>query len=528
MLHILVIKIFRIMDIKSIISNITISRDLICTILVSLITFLILRTAHFVYIRKKRFQIFKYYGIPGPEPNLLDGSWIEYHRHNDKLDMDVRLSKKFGKVYGVFFGDEPNLIVTDLEMIKKIFVEKNGAFRERGKVVLDLPISHGLLYAKRDRWRALRNMLAPSFAKFHRLEGSSGRQIEITIQNLVDYIEKKVNLSEIKGEIAQLDILSLMKASSLHLISSMAVRLPDVQVKEAEKNVEAFDQFADKGAEGLIVLPVIIPFFKGILSFLIKHLEYSEIVTKLYATLNATIDQGLAKLRRRKRRRGSRKGSMHNKAPGEEQIIDSMIRLHHENRLSRIELIGTAEIILYAGYETTSTTLAYAFWIIAKHLDIQERLRQEIKVYGIESNYLRLVIEETLRLYPAAPYITTRLATRTINVNGWVIPEGTKVLYNSYLIHRNPEIWDDPESFNPDRFLNKANIHTCAYAPFGLGERRCMAYQLAMLEMKMIICSVLVRYRLLLKGPQVLKLKASGFVTTKSTEKLILGIERLE
>jgi cytochrome P450 len=105
-----------------------------------------------------------------------------------------------------------------------------------------------------------------------------------------------------------------------------------------------------------------------------------------------------------------------------------------------------------------------------------------------------------MRLFPPA-WVVPRLARKTDEVGGFVVPKGTVVSIVPYLIHRHPSFWPEPERFDPDRFLpeRSADRPRHAYLPFGLGQRMCIGAALAQLEMKLILRAVLQRGRLQLQ-----------------------------
>jgi len=126
------------------------------------------------------------------------------------------------------------------------------------------------------------------------------------------------------------------------------------------------------------------------------------------------------------------------------------------------EIAASSMSFLLAGYETTANTLAYASYLLALNPEIQDKLQAKIDEY-FESNpeasiydatqevqYVDMVIQEALRMYPPAPR-TTRHAQKTIEINGVTIPEGVSVLIPIQLFHYNPEYWTEPEKFDPER-----------------------------------------------------------------------------
>ena len=109
----------------------------------------------------------------------------------------------------------------------------------------------------------------------------------------------------------------------------------------------------------------------------------------------------------------------------------------------------------------------------------------------------RRVIEETLRLYPPT-WLTARSPGEDDSIDGYAIPAGALVLLSPYLTHRHPEVWDDPERFDPDRFMaaRAATRPAFSYFPFGGGPRRCIGSAFATMEMQMIVATVAQHYRL--------------------------------
>lgn len=480
-------------------------------------TYFSLRIFFFIRARKSIYQIFKYHGIPGPEPSLLDGNLRELQKNDTPFIVEEQMAKKYGKCYGIFIGDEPSLIITDLDMLKKIFIDDTTSFKERTRLFLDVPLAEGILFTKYPRWKFMRKAMSPVFGRFTMREVPAADFIERSVKLTLEYINNKVEQNDTKT--ADIDISDLMKSTALHLITSLSISLPDVQVKENEENVKNLDNYLRTVDNGVILFTIRFPIMRPFIQFLANRFEHSKTLGLIYKHLNNKIDQTLKSIR------------IHNSesiSPEQIQLIDLLIKLHHEGKMTRKEILGNAEALLFAGYDTTSTTLTYISWVLAKYPSIQKELRDEIKAHGVESKLLERVINETMRLYPTVVTFTTRLATRTVEINNWTIPQGTCVVYNSWLMHHDADLWPNPEVFDPNRFKEGTVIHPCAFAPFGLGERRCIGYKLALLEMKMVICDLLLSYELELKSPQTLDLIAHATALTQPKEKVILKLRKLE
>ncbi|CAH1398070.1 unnamed protein product [Nezara viridula] len=161
---------------------------------------------------------------------------------------------------------------------------------------------------------------------------------------------------------------------------------------------------------------------------------------------------------------------------------------------------------MFEGHDTTTSSLTFAIWILGKHQDVQEEVYREVSeiLVGQEPTYedfqkmtyLDRVLKESMRLYPAVP-IVARQATHDVVLphNGYTIPKGAYLNVMIYPLHRREDLFPDSEKFNPDRHL-KPHKHAYAYIPFSAGPRNCIGQKFAMLNMKVIISSLLLSYKI--------------------------------
>ncbi|XP_058797636.1 cytochrome P450 4C1-like isoform X2 [Phymastichus coffea] len=175
-----------------------------------------------------------------------------------------------------------------------------------------------------------------------------------------------------------------------------------------------------------------------------------------------------------------------------------------ENPLTLEEIREEVDTFMFAGHDTTSAGISWALFALGNAPDVQKKVHKELKeVFGSgtepattkqlnQLKYLDRVIKEVLRLYPSAPLIGRKLDKDAV-IDGYSIPKNTILNIHIYQLHRNPEVWDDPERFDPDRFLPE-NIHTkspYAYVPFSAGPRNCIGQKFAMLELKTALTAIL-------------------------------------
>jgi cytochrome P450 len=180
-----------------------------------------------------------------------------------------------------------------------------------------------------------------------------------------------------------------------------------------------------------------------------------------------------------------------------------------EEKMDDEEVNDHLVTLLSAGHDTTAYFSAYLIYLLAVHQDAQDRLRAEImkQLNGrsevvaddvVEMKFFNCVMQETMRLYSIIPCVTRACRQSThIKENGVTIPAGANVLIPMFLINRDPELWDEPSKFKPERFEASTGFFTNAkngYFPFGYGARTCIGNTLAQMESCVFIAKLLLRY----------------------------------
>jgi cytochrome P450 len=188
---------------------------------------------------------------------------------------------------------------------------------------------------------------------------------------------------------------------------------------------------------------------------------------------------------------------------GRTDILSLLVeaRDEHGEPMRDDELVDEMFTLLMAGHETTATSLAWIVWHLLNHPEAMETLRQEIAdVTGggpLEAQhlprleYLDAVIKESMRLTPVATMVARRLHAPA-RIGGIDLPAGTSVGANIYMAHRRPDVWRDPERFDPARFVG-ARPNPFTFFPFGGGVRCCLGAAMATFEIKTVLPEVLSR-----------------------------------
>ncbi|XP_022351174.1 sterol 26-hydroxylase, mitochondrial isoform X1 [Enhydra lutris kenyoni] len=203
------------------------------------------------------------------------------------------------------------------------------------------------------------------------------------------------------------------------------------------------------------------------------------------------------------------------RGPDEVQISGYLHFLLTRGQLSTHDAMGSLPELLLAGVDTTSNTMTWALYHLSKNPEIQAALHKE--VVGVvpagqvpqpkdfaHMPLLKAVLKETLRLYPVVPMNSRVITEKEIEVNGFLFPKNTQFVFCHYVVSRDPDIFPEPESFQPYRWLRKNQPaalgvqHPFGSVPFGYGVRACLGRRIAELEMQLLLSRLIQKYEVVL------------------------------
>ena len=171
------------------------------------------------------------------------------------------------------------------------------------------------------------------------------------------------------------------------------------------------------------------------------------------------------------------------------------------------QLRDEAVTIVLAGHETTANALAWTWYLLAQHPEVEARLHAELdRVLGDrlpttddlrQLAYTEMVVKESMRLYPPIPTIA-RLAMENLVIGDYPVRKGLIISLSPNVIHHDPRWYPEPDAFRPERFTkeNEKLLPKCAYLPFSTGPRICIGNSFAMMEAVLILATMAQRYRL--------------------------------
>ena len=403
----------------------------------------------------------------GHANNILKNP-LPFHAENFSKYGDIfRLNIGFGK--SVLFCRDAGLLQHALQKNQKNYTKSYIQTKDVAKYV-----GHGLLTAEGAHWQRQRKLIQPAFHK---------SQLVL----LVETIQKTI-LEELKNiRIGKpMDVFPVFNDLAFQTVvkSIFNMEVSHADIASLQHTTEATQQ--------MLVQELRQP-------FLVWWFNWSGKTKKhLDMTQNSrSILKRLVEIRKKS-------SQVH------QDLLDMLLHARYDDgsAMDENQLVDEILILFAAGHETTSNALTFTCELLARNPMAQTKILQEVQQIKNESNdimqwiknarYTKLVIEESMRLYPPA-YFIDRVNIEEEVVNGIHLPKGSNLLFSIYEIHRHSNFWKDPEAFIPERFLEEDLKFSKNYYPFGAGPRMCIGNNFAMYEMILTIIALVEQFEILEK-----------------------------
>lgn len=491
--------------------------------------------------RYRQMTLLSRIGIPGPKPNFILGNLLNLFGEEGQVKIHEKLMKQYGNIVGFYYGPKPVVLVNDVDFWKQVYIKDFHKFSSRMQIIKSGGSGHpkemlNLIGQEGNKWKQQRSILTPTFSS-SKLK-SMTPMIDSAVDEFIENIEKKSKLG------VEFDIYDMFQALTMDVIGRTAF---GIKTNVQDQNTKHPFMIAAKNvitpgiSQGLLLISIVIPELDSIL-FPFRRLQ--ALIQDFFGhygipTLFKLCEQTLKQRRSNPhlKRKDLLQLMIDAKAKDEDEDLTNGSEgngitkngatngttngttkaVKHEKQsapaLTDGEIESNSVVFLEAGFETTSTLLGFVAHIFVNYPEIQEKVRQEIEdvcesinlpdgKIGYEEinklNYLECVLHETLRFYPPITTFVTREAQEDYKYGDLLIPAGVAVMPPIYSIHHDPNLWPEPEKFDPDRFLpeNRSEIHAAAWQPFGLGPRNCIGLRFAMLEAKLALARILTKFRL--------------------------------
>ncbi|XP_046373795.1 cytochrome P450 3A24-like [Haliotis rufescens] len=463
--------------------------------------------AMFYCIRRQQMRVFKDMGIPGPEPNFLFGNLLSL-KTKSFHEIYQEWTKTYGSTYGYFEGPTPVLVTSSTDILHQVFIKQFSKFHARKvfpvQVDPDKDEDVHMFFARGERWKRLRSIVNPAFssAKMRMMSPV----INKCVDNLVDNVGGECDRN------AAFNIHEQFQRLTLDTILHCAFNLKSRALQDPN------DPFL-KHCHGVItdttkrpllfLLGFLFPALHALWIFIyyfLRNIQFNPFFW-LEEKINAVIEErkstnfdgkDMLQLMMKARFKG-RCFPYEKETEKGFEMSQNNANQNIAKTLSNKEIVSQALLFTLAGYETTSTSLAYIFYELARNPHIQENIWEEIQQHYPNKNdvpnydnvrgltYLEQVIKETLRKYVVASNVIARQCRETAVVEGITIPKGMLVQADVWSLHRREDLWGpDAEEFQPQRFAPEKQRarHPMAWMPFGGGPRMCAGLRFAILQAK--------------------------------------------
>ncbi|KAL3197930.1 hypothetical protein MRX96_044616 [Rhipicephalus microplus] len=495
---------------------------MVMVFLASTLSLIVIFLAAVIRWRQRHFSYFKTLGIPGPEPSLLWGNLREYHETH-YFEVIGKWLDKYGDTFGFYNGDVPFVVTKDLDFLEYIFIRNFQNFTDRGdEMVMEQRhplLRNGIVYAEGSKWRNIRRSLASAFTH------GKLKQMMADVKNGADTFLDIV--SEYADSNREANVFELYQRLAMDYVGRTAFGV-DFSFQRGPENALAVSSKAI--LRGVMKGPFyFICQCTSTFGVFAKPLYWINMLLGVYASVALTKETAnVIDLRR------------NNPEFRKPDVLQNLLDAEYQEEIPETDNGSPQNASTFiAGYDTTSTSLSYVTYLLAKHQDVQERVRREAnEVFSSEEEldyetvtkklpYLSQVVSEALRLYPPVLTFTSRKAVNHFEHNGVQYKAGTCFSSPILQVHRDARYWPDPLSFNPDRFSpdNESNYHKVAYQAFGIGPRNCIGMRMAHMVLYSTIARLVQRFRFNLgpsqeKGP--LEIVSQAIVSKPSNGPWIL------
>ena len=426
--------------------------------------------------------------VPGLKGYPLVGNLPQFQRQ--PLATLIRAAREGGDVTRIDLGRERCYLLSHPDHVRHV-LQENYKNYVKGYGKVRVLLGNGLVLSEGSFWRRQRRLMQPAFHR-RRLAGFADAMTDETAR-MLDSWEAKV----VEGK--PLDVAMEMTLLTQRIIVKTMFG-SDVG-EEGERIARAFET-ALAGIDARFLIPL-----------WMTRLPLP--VNRRFEKALATIDEAVHRIIRERRREGQE---------GSDDLLSMLMEARDEETgetMSDQQIQDEVTTIYLAGHETTAVTLAWAWYLLSKSPEVARGVREEVsrvlgeRTPGIEDvpnlTYTKMVIDETLRLYPAA-WMISRTAVEEDEIEGYRIPAAQTLFLSPYVTHRRPDLWPNPEGFDPERFAPESGGERprFAYFPFGGGPRQCIGNNFAHMEATLVVAMVMQRYRLDLMSGQTVKANPRG------------------
>lgn len=469
----------------------------------TVVTCILVGFVYFLFFYKDRWVKEQIDKIPGPKTLPLIGNVHQLRFGHEKYKRIKSLSERFGQfgVHKMKFLQFPVVFIYRAQWVELLLSSTKHIDKSDDYKYLHPWLGTGLLTSTGDKWRVRRKQLTPTF-HFNILNdflSVFNKQADILVNKLQGKANKgNFNIFQdialcaldIICETAMGTTVEAQKTDSdyVHAVYRMSTLSDERMRKPLYWNNFLYNTFGD-GQEYARNLKVLHDFTKSVISDRLKDFDQ-----KKSDLVGLELSGGSAKSAKKVRL----------------AFLDML--LYMSDNLTQLTLSDIQEEVdtfMFEGHDTTAAAMNWAIHLIGANSDVQAKVHEEMdRVFGDDNErditiedlkdlkYLENCIKEALRLFPSVPIFARRIG-ENLHLGELTVPQGTTVVVLTTALHRDPEVFPDPELYNPDRFSleNSKGRNPYSYVPFSAGPRNCIGQKFAMMEEKVVLAQFFRRFK---------------------------------
>ncbi|GLH07853.1 Probable cytochrome P450 4d14 [Gryllus bimaculatus] len=436
--------------------------------------------------------------VPGPKPLPLIGNAPEFGKGPvEFMNNMTKLWQQYGSVVKIWLGHKVCIMTAKPQHLEVFMKSNTNISKNFSYKYLHDWLGTGLLTSTGIKWKEHRKMITPAF-HFKILE----EFVDTFHQNsdiLIDSLKKHV-----KG--SAFDFYEYITLATLDIICETALGVSVYAQQHSESEyVEAV-----KGMANMVMKRSFTPWM--FFDFLFNLSEDGKKQRRYLEILHGTTRKVIHSRKEEFMKLAAKETVVDEIGQKKKMaLLDMLLETSRKyGNLTDEEIREEVDTFMFEGHDTTASGISFCLWLLGSHLDIQTKAYNELRdIFGDsnrkatyrdlqEMKYLECVIKETLRLYPSVPLFGREL-DEDVKVDELNLPAGTNVVFLTYFLHRDSDVYPNPEKFDPNRFQpdNIEKRHPFAFLPFSAGPRNCIGQKFAMLEMKAIISDILRNYKVI-------------------------------
>jgi cytochrome P450 len=360
-----------------------------------------------------------------------------------------------------YLFSHPKLIEQALIKQSDVFVKMYNPKKPTG---LALVLGQGLVTSRGDLWRRQRRLMQPVFQRGN---------LASMMPQMITAGNNMLNRWRQLGDGAQVNLANEMMQLTLEVITQTMFSTSVLdKIELISPALDTALKYAAKTISNPLTLPLIIP--------TTENQKFKQASALLDEVIYGIINQRRAQ------------------STTQHDLLDILLKARDDNsgeKMTDRQIRDEVLTIFSAGHETTANLLSWTLYLLAKHPAVLGKLREELdnllqgKIPDAEDLkqlvYTRAILNESMRIRPPVGMMMRNVSKDT-EIGGYLFKTGRLAIFSIYNIHHHPEFWQQPEQFNPERFLTTENRRS-SYLPFGTGERICIGNHFALLESQLLL-----------------------------------------